>query len=108
MNIFKALGYVLLYWSPLAFIYGPIHRAMERKRREQHRDELVQLRSEKLRRDIQIAEQRRLKLVEDTRTQNERTALVANQSVLTELKIDEKRRDLGIVEEPWTPTGYYH
>lgn len=65
-----------------------------------------QARVRKLEQDIITAHDRRALIQEQVRTQSARTNLVENQGVLTDLKIEEKRHDLGINDHPFKPDNY--
>lgn len=109
LSLLRLLGTILYQcaiWSPLGFIIGPIRRELAERQRQQAATALDQIRAAKVKVDLDNALVRKKLLEEQIRTQNARTNLVENQGVLTDLKIEEKRADLGIVDQPWKANNY--
>ena len=96
-GIFQILGkilYAIAIWTPLAYVIGPLEAANGRAALDQARLELTYVRAAKVQVDLDNALLRRQMLAEQIRTQAERTAKTANDAVLTDLKIEEKRKEL--------------
>lgn len=81
---------------------------LEKFAKESAAVELDKVRAEKIREDILTARYRRELIKEQVLTQNEKTIKTSNDAVLTDLKIEEKRRDLGITNNEWIPFDYDH